>query len=320
MLACIDLGSNSFHLLIVERRRGRIKIIERLSEKVQLGESVSSARNISQLAHQRGMHCLHRFKLLMRQYPIEKYWALGTNTFRSASNAGDFVHAAKAVGIDISIISGVQEASLIYAGVIKTLPSSNANRLIIDVGGGSTEIIVGQNHDRFLTKSLAIGSVSWRDRFFSEIKFGREQLLEQMNEGAKAARNAFSSLLPEINSLGWAEAYASSGTVKMLTNICEEHGYGQQQVQLQALHKLKEKMAYFVATGRELSGLKEKRRDLLLPGWCIMVGLMEVCGIQTINFSSTALREGMLDFMIKNEKTLHTLELSNLPAVSYAKH
>ena len=103
-------------------------IIERLSEKVQLGENIGGTGNISQQAYQRGMACLHRFKLLMRQYPLEKYWALGTITFRVADNSEDFVRAAKKIGIDISIISGVQEAILIYAGVISALPVSDYHR------------------------------------------------------------------------------------------------------------------------------------------------------------------------------------------------
>ena len=320
MLACIDLGSNSFHLLIAEQRRGRIKIVERLSEKIQLGENIGSSANISQKAYQRGMACLHRFKLLMRQYPLRKYWALGTNTFRAADNADEFIHAAKTIGIDISIISGVQEAVLIYAGVITDLPTSVANRLVIDIGGGSTEVIVGENYDPVLTESLAIGSVSWRDRFFPKVRFSRAQLLSQIDEGTEEACNVFSAVAPGVARMGWEDAYASSGTVKMLTCICEAHGYGLRQIELKALHELKEKMADCVATGRELPGLKERRRDLLLPGWCIMVGLMETYGIQKINFNPTALREGMLDFMIKNEKTLQAMESSDLPEVSYAKH
>ena len=143
MHACIDLGSNSFHILIGELTKGRVTIVERLSEKVQLGENVASTGNISQQAYQRGMACLHRFKLLMRQYPIENYWAHGANTFRQANNAAEFIKAAQKIGIDIAVITGVQEAILVYAGVVSALPASDSHRLVIDVGGGSTEVVVG---------------------------------------------------------------------------------------------------------------------------------------------------------------------------------
>ena len=319
MHACIDLGSNSFHLLIGEWEDGRIQIIERLSEKVQLGENVSINGYISPEIFERGQSCLRRFKLLMKQYPVKRYWALGTNTFRIANNAEEFIQAAKVKGIDISVISGEQEAVLIYAGVITALPLSERRRLIIDIGGGSTEIIVGQKHDRVLTESLTIGSVSWRDRFFNSAQQESGILLERMDLGVAAAKQVFESISPSIERAEWDEAYASSGTIKMLAFICEAHGYGENQIQLTALHNLKGKIAECIADGSNLAGLKQRRRDLLLAGWCILVGLMESYKVETINFSSTALREGMLDFMVKNEKTLQALESSQLPEVSFAK-
>lgn len=319
MHACIDLGSNSFHLLIGEWENGRIRIVERLSEKVQLGENVAAGGKISPQAFQRGMACLHRFKLLMKQYPLQKYWALGTNTFRVAGNAAEFIEASRTLGINISVISGVQEAVLIYAGVITSLPVSDTHRLVIDIGGGSTEIIIGRKHRRLLTESLPVGSVAWRDRCFGADGYNQDQLLEQMNAGVAAARAVFEAVAPGINRAGWSEAYASSGTVKMLAYICEEHGYGQAQVQLETLYALKDNLAIAIATGRSITGLKERRRDLLLPGWCILTALMETYKVDTINFSATALREGMLDFMVRNEKTLRAMEQSDLPELSYAR-
>ena len=105
----------------------------------------------------------------------------------------------------------------------------------------------------------------------------------------------------------------------MLALICEAHGYARGQIQLQALYALKQQMATHIAQGSTMPGLKQSRRDLLLPGWCVLVGLMETVGIATINFSATALREGMLDFMVKNEKTLQALQQSDLPDVNFAK-
>ena len=319
MHACIDLGSNSFHLLIGEWEDGRIQIIERLSEKVQLGENVGQSGRISPEAFERGLSCLHRFKLLMKQYPINRYWALGTNTFRLAENSAEFIQAAKDKGIDISVITGTQEAVLIYAGVITTLPVSDSHRLIIDIGGGSTEIVIGKNHDRLLTESLTIGSVTWRDKFFGYSAAPLPSLLDQMSDGVIAAHKVFDSIAPVVERSQWEEAFASSGTIKMLAFICEAHGYGAKQIHLSALHALKQEIAASIANHTPLQGLKERRRDLLLAGWCILVGLMEAYKIEIINFSPTALREGMLDFMVKNEKTFQAMESSGLPEVSFAK-
>ena len=320
MHACIDLGSNSFHILIGELTKGRVTIVERLSEKVQLGENVASTGNISQQAYQRGMACLHRFKLLMRQYPIENYWALGTNTFRQANNSAEFIKAAQKVGIDIAVITGIQEAILVYAGVISSLPVSDSRRLVIDVGGGSTEVVVGKQHETILTESLAVGSVAWRDKFFQTASFSRSRLLLQMERGAEEATKLFHGVAPAVSTSTWDQAYASSGTMKMLASICEEHGFGEKQISLEALKQLKEKMAEFVTTGEEFPGLKERRRELLLPGWCIARGFMQAFGVTELNFSATALREGMLDFLVKNKKTVKILESANLPEVSFAKH
>ena len=316
MLACIDLGSNSFHLLIGEWQYGRIKIVERLSEKVQLGENVNQTGSISLAAFERGLACLRRFAHLMAQYPVQQYWALGTNTFRVTKNADLFIDHAAEIGIDISVISGVQEAVLIYAGVITDLPTDDIHRLVIDIGGGSTELVIGSHHKRLLTESLSIGSVAWRDRFFYEVRPDLESILAAMAAGRRAAVKVFASVAPGVARCGWQQAYASSGTVKMLSAICEGLGYGRNVVSLQGLDELKGLLAKTIGEQGELKGLKEARRDLLLSGWCVLSGLMEAYGVPTVRFSATALREGMLDFMVKNEKTFDVMTQSGLPRVS----
>jgi exopolyphosphatase/guanosine-5'-triphosphate,3'-diphosphate pyrophosphatase len=315
MYACIDLGSNSFHLLIGEWEAGRIQIVERCSEKVQLGEDVGRSGVIAPQAMQRGLQCLQHFKTLMDGYPLQHYWALGTNTFRVAENAAEFIAAANEIGIQISTISGVQEAVLIYAGVITSLPESDAQRLVIDIGGGSTEVIIGRAQQRLLTNSLAIGGVAWRDRFFGDPAASSEELERSMELAVVAAEDVFSAIAPGIGKIGWAEVYASSGTVKMLASICEAHGFGRGQIGQEALFSLKSAFASCIAESSELAGMKERRRDLLLAGWSILLGLMRSYHIACIDFSATALREGMLDFMVKNQKTAGIMANSALPAI-----
>ena len=319
MYACIDLGSNSFHLLIGEWGKGRVQIIERLSEKVQLGENVHISGKISSQAFQRGLNCLQRFKLLMKQYPIKQYWALGTNTFRVTDNADDFIKEAKVLGIDISMVSGLQEAVLVYAGVITSLSENDTHRLVIDIGGGSTEIIIGKRTNLLFAESLPIGCVTWRDRFFSNTGHDQKELERKMDVAAAEARHVFKAAAPGISRIGWHKAYASSGTAKLLASICQEYGCSVGQIKLDTLHTLKHKIAECILEGRDLVGLKDRRRDLLLPGWSVMTALMESYKIDTMNFSATALREGMLDFMVKNEKTLKAMEENDLPEVSFAK-
>ena len=318
MQACIDLGSNSFHLLIGEWQQGEIEIIERLSEKVQLGENVRQTGRISPAAFERGLACLRRFSHLMEQYPLQQYWALGTNTFRVTENADAFIASAGEIGIDISVVSGVQEAVLIYAGVITGLPSSDIHRLVIDIGGGSTEVIIGSHHQRLLTDSLQIGSVAWRDRFFSDVRPDAESILSAMDAGRQAANKVFAAIAPSVDRCGWQQAHASSGTVKMLAAICREQGNPAGIVSLKALRELKTLLAETIAEQEELAGLKEARRDLLLPGWCVLSGLMEAYQVSSVQLSSTALREGMLDFMVRNGKTFDTMTANDLPSISSA--
>lgn len=318
MHACIDLGSNSFHLLIGEWQQGEIGIVERLSEKVQLGENVRQTGRISPAAFERGLACLRRFSHLMAQYPLQQYWALGTNTFRVTENADAFIASAGEIGIDISVISGVQEAVLIYAGVITELPSSDVQRLVIDIGGGSTEVIIGSHHQRLLTDSLPIGSVAWRDRFFCDESPDTESILAAMDAGRQAAIEVFAAVAPGVARCGWQQAHASSGTVKMLAAICQGQGSPAGIVSLEALRELKTLLAETIVAQGELAGLKEARRDLLLPGWCVLSGLMEAYRVPSVQFSATALREGMLDFMVRNEKTFDAMTQSDLPSISSA--
>jgi exopolyphosphatase/guanosine-5'-triphosphate,3'-diphosphate pyrophosphatase len=319
MYACIDLGSNSFHLLIGEWQDGRITIIERCSEKVQLGEGVLDNRLISSAAFERGLECLKRFESLMALHGVERYWALGTNTFRIADNAEQFIAAAADIGLEISIISGVQEAVLIYSGVISDLPSGDAKRFVIDIGGGSTELIVGMREQRLITHSLPVGCVSWRDQYFrAQNSADRSQLEKRLALAIDAARSIFHSVAPGVNHYHWSEAFASSGTAKMLATVCQEHGEGTGEIRLSALRRLRGTIVGAIERGDELPGLKEKRRDLLLPGYAIMEGLMEAVSCDCITFSATALREGMLDFIVRSGKQAHTLDPSKLPDVSLA--
>lgn len=318
MYACVDLGSNSFHLLIADWQEGRVQIIERCSEKVQLGEGVRTTGRISEAAFERGMECLQHFQSLIRLHGVSRYWALGTNTFRIAENADEFVKAAATTGLDISIISGVQEAVLIYAGVISGLPRSGECRLVIDIGGGSTELIVGRKHRRQITHSLSVGCVSWRDEYFSLQSTTVETLSSALEKASNAARTVFMSVAPGINKYDWVNAYASSGTAKMLAAVCAEDGGEPGKITLTGLTRLRKKMLDATVNNQLIPGLKEKRRDLLLPGNAVLTGLMQAFDCESIQYSPTALREGMLDFMVRKRRTMRTLRKDVLPDVSQA--
>ncbi len=318
MYACIDLGSNSFHLLIAEKKKkkGIIQLIERCSDKVQIGEGVRVNGKISHQAFARGLQSLKHFQEIINRHPVERYWALGTNTFRTASNAQKFVDSAKKIGIDVSIITGVQEAMLIYAGVISGLPFIAGTRLVIDIGGGSTELIVGRRHKRLITHSLPVGCVVWRDRFFNAPAQSGKQLGRTLDIATEAARKVFLKVAPGVIKYDWAHTYASSGTAKMLAAVCRENGNGKGEISLIGLEKSRDLMLDAVANNMELAGLSDKRRDLLLSGFAVMKGLMQAFNCDDILFSPSAMREGMLDFMLKKSKKVPGLKRKHLPQLS----
>lgn len=317
MYACIDLGSNSFHLLIAEWQDGKSQIVERFSHIVQLGEGVALTGEISPAAFTRGIDCLQEFADVMARYPIRQYWALGTNALRLSRNAPQFLEQARLLGLDVSVISGVQEAILVYLGVMSGLPRSEDARLVVDIGGGSTEVIIGVQDTRLVTRSLPIGCVSWRDQYFAKPAHSPSQLVRTLDDAVDAAQAVFESIREECLQHPWAQAYASSGTAKMLAAICQMRGFPEGQITLQALLSLRaDVLACAADPDALLPGLKDRRKDLLMPGWAVLVGLMRAHDIEQIQFSPTALREGMLHFMMQKGPDTAQLDRASLPQVT----
>lgn len=318
MYACIDLGSNSFHLLIAEWKDGRSQIVERFSHIVQLGEGVALTGEISPAAFERGIASLREFVEVMSRYPIRRYWALGTNALRLSRNAPQFLEQARALGLDVSVISGLQEATLVYLGVLCALPPADTVRLVVDIGGGSTEVIIGRQEARLVTRSLPIGCVSWRDRFFYPAQRSPSELVSTLDAAAAEAEAVFASIHSDCVQHPWSDAYASSGTAKMLAAICQLRGFPEGRISLQALESMRADMLACAADPEALlPGLKDRRKDLLLPGWAVLVGLMRAYAIEEIQFSPTALREGMLHFMMQKGPDVSLLDRDSMPRVSH---
>jgi exopolyphosphatase/guanosine-5'-triphosphate,3'-diphosphate pyrophosphatase len=197
--------------------------------------------------------------------------------------------------------------------VLSGLPKNHARRLVIDIGGGSTEVIVGHGSGQLLTESLAIGSVAWRDTYFGQAYSTEQSLAAAMDTALADARMLFSKVAPAVKLAGWDEAFAASGTIKMLASICEANGFAAGQVSQEALLTLREAFADHALSGAELAGLKERRKDLLLAGWSVLLGVMQAYSIETITFSATALREGMLEFMMRNQQALRIMDNEAMP-------
>ncbi|MDO9320895.1 MAG: exopolyphosphatase, partial [Pseudomonas sp.] len=171
MIAAIDLGSNSFHMVLAKADHGEIRILERLGEKVQLAAGLDDQRLLSEEAIQRGLDCLRRFGQLITGLPEGAVRIVGTNALREARNCADFIRRAEEIlGHPVEVISGREEARLIYLGVSHSSADTPGKRLVVDIGGGSTEFIIGQRFEPLLRESLQMGCVSFTQRYFRDGK------------------------------------------------------------------------------------------------------------------------------------------------------
>lgn len=296
MYAVIDLGSNSFHLLIADCDGRNFSIVDRFSKKIQLAEGLATTGQLSPAAMKRGLACLEEFLLVLRRYPVQKMRVVATQAVRQASNSDEFVEQVKTLGLEIEIISGPREAELIFHGINNSLPSIPGNRLIIDIGGASTEIAIGNQQSIITAQSLPMGCVAWRDRFFSN----GARFADALAIATAAARETLEPIRESLSSHDWSEVYASSGSAKMLYAISKANGWSEELVSDEALGRIEAAIAPLAHhSDIKLEGLKADRQDLLAPGLSIMKALMEGLGFRTIHYSKTALREGVLGEMMK---------------------
>jgi exopolyphosphatase/guanosine-5'-triphosphate,3'-diphosphate pyrophosphatase len=240
---------------------------------------------------------------------------VGTNALRTAANADEFLRQASDKGFVIDVVPGLDEAALVYAGVISALPTDDTPRLVIDIGGGSTELVVGAGQNRLQSHSMAIGCISWRDSWFSNLPQTESALSQRMDDATQAAADVFAGVSGTLSTTPWQEAYASSGTAKMLSAVCAQKKRSQRTspgVTLKSLQALKtDIMRTVLEPGYSLPGLKNGRRELILPGWAVLNGFMTACQVTDLQFSPSALREGMLHYLaqasFRGESPLHVL-------------
>jgi len=291
-LAAIDLGSNSFHMVVARVVDGEPAIIDRLREQVQLRAGLDRETRIHGDVRDRALACLERFGQRVRGFAEAGVRAVATDTLRVARNADEFLaDAERALGRPIEILSGLEEARLIYLGVSHTLESDSGTRLVIDIGGGSTEYILGRRFDAELVGSLKMGCVSFTERFFAngQIKPGR---LEKARFAARVeAQSAEQTVLPGT----WTSAVGASGTIRTAERVLRLNGWSEGGITVVGLAKLREAMLEARNVDRlRLEGLKPERAAVFPAGVAILSAVMEALSIERLEISSGALREGVL--------------------------
>lgn len=292
-LAAIDLGSNSFHMLIAQLNGyGGLEKIDSMRESIRLGQGLTRKKMISEEAQNRALKCLIRFQHRIAQLPVGSVRIAGTNTLRRAKNAQEFIDKAEQIlGHPIEIISGREEARLIYLGVANGQESLSGKRLVIDIGGGSTELILGEENELEITESLVLGCVSLSLKYFPDGSLSAHQMEEAITHAKLSILPVFQPIIQN----GWTHALGCSGTIKAIRRIVQKQQWCKTGITLPALYKLRDEMLQFEHVNElSFASLKEERRPVLPGGLAILIALFEMFGIQHMEVSKQALREGLL--------------------------
>ncbi len=290
-LVAVDLGSNSFHMVIARLTSGQLTIIDRMRERVQLASGLDEHNNLGGDAQERGLDCLRRFGQRVAGSGPVRVRAVGTNTLRRARNAKEFLRKAKdALGHPVEVISGREEARLIYVGVAHTHGGRPGRRLVIDIGGGSTEVILGEGFATKRTDSLHMGCIGYSNRFFADGRLRRESFREAIT----AARVELETIEHEFRKIGWATAIGSSGTILAVDQILRANGWGDA-ITREGLRSLRNAMIDVGRTSKlSLAGLPADRVDVLPGGLAILYGAFKSLKIERMSAAAGALREGLL--------------------------
>ena len=292
MIAALDLGSNSFHMVLARTTNGDVRILERLGEKVQLAAGIDERRELDEAAMQRGLDCLRRFAQLINHLPQGAVRIVGTNALREARNRAQFIRRAEEIlEHQVEVISGREEARLIYTGVAHTFHGAAGQRLVVDIGGGSTEFIIGQGFESQLRESLQMGCVSFTRRFFADGKITSAQYAHAYT----AARLELMGIEPGLRRLGWQEAIGASGTIRAVGLAIKGAGLGNGEVNAEGIAWLKNELFKLGDVEKlDLEGIKPDRRGIFPAGLAILEAIFDALELTNMAHSEGALREGVL--------------------------
>jgi exopolyphosphatase/guanosine-5'-triphosphate,3'-diphosphate pyrophosphatase len=290
VLAAVDLGSNSFHMVVARVVGNAPAIIDRLREQVQLGAGLDEQDEISPAARKRALDCLERFGERLRDLTGPGVRAVGTNTIRRARNSRFFLEEAEiALGHPIEVIAGKEEARLIYLGVCHTQDTRNSEkRLVIDIGGGSTELILGIGFEPELMRSTEMGCVAFSRRFFPDGSIKKKRL----EEARLAARIELRGIVKRFRERGWESVVGASGTIRSVQRILQENGWSDRAITLEGIERLEEELVS--AKAKSIAGLKAERAPVLPGGLMILKALFQGLKLESMDAAEGALREGVL--------------------------
>ena len=313
-LAAIDLGSNSFHMVVARVVDGAMQVLGRLKQRVHLADGLDSNNVLSEEAMLRGLDCLALFAERLQGFSPDNVTIVATHTLRQAVNAAEFLRRAKdVIPYPIEVISGLEEARLIFMGVEHTQPEKG-RKLVIDIGGGSTEMVIGEDFEPALVESRRMGCVSFANQFFPDGVISKDAFRRARLSAAQKLEN----LSWQYRLTGWQYALGASGTIKATCEILEAMGEKDRLITLERLEKLNDEvLKYKSFSTLNLPGLSEDRQNVFVPGLAILCGIFDALGINELRLSDGALREGVLYEM---EGRFRHQDIRSRTAQSLANH
>jgi exopolyphosphatase/guanosine-5'-triphosphate,3'-diphosphate pyrophosphatase len=293
MLAAIDLGSNSFRLELARIEGHRVEPVDRLREPVRLAGGLARDKRLDNDSQARGLAALARFGERLRGLDARAVRAVGTNTLRVARNAADFLRRGEAaLGFPIEVIAGREEARLIWVGVTQMLPKSSEPRMVVDIGGGSTEFVVGHGFaEPHLMESIYMGCVGWSKRFFPDEELGRASF----RSAELAARRELQVIEKAVRKSGWREAVGSSGTARAISQALIAIGVSDGTITADGMDSLRDAMIDAGAVSAlALPGLKPDRLQVLPGGLAIMIAIFRELAVESMLPANGGLCDGLI--------------------------
>jgi exopolyphosphatase/guanosine-5'-triphosphate,3'-diphosphate pyrophosphatase len=291
-VAAVDLGSNSFHMMVARANGAELQVIDRLREPIRLAAGLDADKRLHPEAQARALACLQRFGQRLRGLPQQHVRAVGTNTMRRMRRSEDFLAAAEmALGHEIEIIAGAEEARLVYGGVTHGMGRAQPRRLVIDIGGGSTEVIIGLGPNPKMMESVSLGCVTHHQLFFEDGEISRQQF----RKARLAARVQLEFLERRYRKAGWDIAIGASGTVRGVWRVMMANGWCEQHVTREGLENVIELVLSRGHVGKiDFPALREDRRPVFAGGLAALAGVFDALALEKMETSERALREGVI--------------------------
>ena len=290
ILASVDLGSNSFRLQICENNNGQLKVIDSFKQMVRFAAGLDEQKNLSASSQEQALDCLAKFGERLRGFRPEQVRAVATNTFRVAKNIADFLPKAEAaLGFPIEIIAGREEARLIYTGVVHTLPPEGGKMLVIDIGGGSTEFIIGSTLRPDITESLPLGCVTYSLRFFQN-----KITAKDFQAAISAARNEIQRISKNMRREGWDFAVGTSGSAKSIRDVLAAELPQEADITYKGMRALAERIVEAGSVKKaKFENLKPERIEVFAGGLAVMMAAFEELELDKMTVTEAALRDGV---------------------------